>query len=131
MQAEWAQAAGLPVSIRYRSAQDNYDDTSVDEDGWQQYFEPVNAVWDPRHTVMLPCIGARMAFEQRHGPYAWQWRPLLQRRTLHAAATAVHSSMELQSQIPSPVAVGTRPTVPCQDKLLARFAVLGAPPSTY
>ena len=89
VQAEWAQAAGLPVSIRYRSAQDNYDDTSVDEDGWQQYFEPVNAVWDPRHTVMLPCIGARMAFEQRHGPYAWQWRPLLQRRTLHAAATAV------------------------------------------
>ena len=32
--------------------------------------------------------------------------------------------MGLQSQIPSPVAGGTRPTVPCQDQLLARFAVM-------
>eukprot|EP00964_Phaeocystis_antarctica_P098270 scaffold64313_cov61-Phaeocystis_antarctica.AAC.2 len=35
-----------------------------------------------------------------------------------------HSSMGLQSQIPSPVAGGTRPTVPCQDQLQARFAVM-------
>ena len=32
--------------------------------------------------------------------------------------------MGLQSQIPSPVAGGTRPTVPCQDQLQARFAVM-------
>ena len=32
--------------------------------------------------------------------------------------------MGLQSQIPSPVAGGTRPTVPCQDQLQVRFAVM-------
>lgn len=91
--ARWASAAGLPVSIVYRSAFDNYDDSQSTDDGWTQYFETVRRDWPRAQLVGLSCAGSAIVARLRangggdaldavgSGVYARTWAQALEQRS--------------------------------------------------
>ena len=56
--ARFARAAGLPLSVAYRSPMDNYDDPTSHQDGWSQYFLPVNPTWPSEDLVAMTCAAS-------------------------------------------------------------------------
>ena len=89
--ARWARAAGLPVSVVYRSPHDNYDDATSAEDGWQQYFEDVRGAWPHKDQVQASCSSAALIFKyaaardqnrtyRSSGAYAWSWADVVEQR---------------------------------------------------
>ena len=86
--SRWASAAGIAVSIVYRSAFDNYDDYDDARDGWSQYFEPVRREWPRTQLVGLSCAASSLVFRMRpsigvgtsSGVYARHWDEAVEQR---------------------------------------------------
>ena len=69
--AHMAQLVGLPLSVAYRSIFDSYDNRLQAQDGWGQYFEPINADWPKEDLVQFDCALAASAWH-RSGTYAYR-----------------------------------------------------------
>ena len=96
--ARWAHAAGLPVTVAYRSPNDNYDDSSSEDDGWQQYFEDIRGSWPHADVVQASCTAAAAIYKfgerpksmhgttraahyhAASGSYAWTWADAVEQR---------------------------------------------------
>lgn len=90
--ARWAERAGIPISIVYRSPHDNYDNNESTSDGWTQYFEPVRSDWPREHLVSLSCYSSASVWKlldahsgsahggTQSGSYAWTWREAVRQR---------------------------------------------------
>jgi hypothetical protein len=95
--ARFARAAGLPVSVAYRSPEDNYDDGGP-LDGFQQWFEgAINADWPSQDLVGMTCVSSAALWggvaprisansstthtsDLPSGAYAWRWSDAVEQR---------------------------------------------------
>ena len=84
----WARAVGLNISVAYRSEWDSYHDASrVHDDGFTQYFEPLEHAPAPGATpllLQLECSAAARLWEDA-GNYALTYGSLTRQRRARAA----------------------------------------------